>query len=61
MRVIKANSALIQPKDRDYKLKGHKREEHLEIKSDEIAHALRANIRSFVVIEVEEVVDNETS
>lgn len=51
MRIVKANSALIQPKDRDYNRKGLKREEHLEVKSDEIAHALVAGIRSFVVIE----------
>lgn len=31
MKIIKANSALIQPKDRDYKRKGLKREEHLEV------------------------------
>lgn len=51
MKIVRANSALIQPKDRDYNRKGLKREEHLEVKSDEIAHALRAGIRSFVVIE----------
>ncbi len=51
MRIVKANSALIQPKDLDYNRKGLKREEHLEVKSDEISHALRAGIRSFVVIE----------
>lgn len=54
MKIISANSALIQPKDRDYKSKGKRREEHLEVKSDEIAHALRAGIRSYVVIETEE-------
>lgn len=54
MKIVKANSALIQPKDRDYKSKGLKREEHLEVKNDEIAHALRAGIRSYVVIETEE-------
>lgn len=51
MKIIKANSALIQPKDRDYKRKGLKREEHLEVKNDEISHALRAGIRNYVVIE----------
>ncbi len=54
MKIVRANSALIQPKDRDYNRKGLKREEHLEVKSDEVAHALRANIRSFVVIEYDE-------
>lgn len=57
MRIKSANSALIQPKDRDYNRKGKKREEHLEIKSDGIAHALRAGIRSYVVIEIEEDTD----
>jgi len=60
MIIRQANSALIQPKDRDYKRKGKTREEHLEVKSNEIAHALRAGIRSYVVIEYEEV-ENETS
>lgn len=55
MKPISANSALIQPKDRDYKSKGKKREEHLEIKNDEIAHALRAGVRNYVAIEFEEV------
>lgn len=54
MKIITANSALIQPKDRDYNRKGKKREEQLEIKTDEIAHALRAGVRSYVVIEIEE-------
>lgn len=53
MTIKSANSALFQPKDRDYKKKGEKREEHLEVKTDEIAHALRAGVRNFVVIEVE--------
>lgn len=62
MSIVKANSALIQPKYRDYNRKGLKREECLEVKTDEIAHALRAGVRSYVVIEIsEEVVDNETS
>ena len=50
-KVTSAKSALIQPKDRDYKSKGKKREEHLEVKNDEIAHALRAGVRNYVVIE----------
>ena len=53
MKIISANSALVQPKDRDYKSKGGKREEHLEIKNDEISHALRTGVRTFVVIEFE--------
>jgi hypothetical protein len=53
MKIISANSALVQPKDRDYKSKGKKREEHLEVKNDEIAHALRSGIRNYVVIEFE--------
>lgn len=57
MRVISANSALVQPKDRDYKKNGKIREEHLEVKDDEIAHALRAGVRNFVVIEYEESED----
>ena len=60
LKIIEANSALIQPKDRDYRRKGKKREEHLEVKSDEIAHALRAGVRSYVCIKIEEVIDNET-
>ena len=54
MKIISANSALIQPKDRDYKKRGKTREEHLEVKDDEIAHALRAGVRNYVVIEIEE-------
>lgn len=51
MKIVKANSALIQPKDRDYKQKGIKRESHLEIKDDEISHALVTSGRQYVVIE----------
>ena len=51
MKIVKANSALMRPKDRDYNRKGLKRENRLEVKSDEIAHALRASCHSFVVIE----------
>ena len=54
MKIKSANSALIQPTDRDYKSKGKERKEHLEIKNDEIAHALRSGVRNFVVIEFEE-------
>ena len=53
MKIISANSALVQPVDRNYKTKGEKRKEHLEIKNDGIAHALRAGVRNFVVIEFE--------
>ena len=51
MIIVKANSALMQPKDRDYNRKGLKREEHLEVKDDEIAHALITRGNLFVVIE----------
>jgi hypothetical protein len=63
MNIVKANSALIQPKDRDYNRKGLKHEERLEVKTDEIAHAQRAGIRSYVVIEfeTEERSNNEKS
>ena len=54
MKIKSANSALIQPTDRDYKAKGKERKEHLEIKNDEIAHALRSGVRNLVVIEFEE-------
>ena len=54
MKIISANSALIQPADRDYKSKGNKRKEHLEIKKDEISHALRGGVRTLVVIEWKE-------
>lgn len=54
MKIKSANSALLQPVDRDYKTKGKKRKEHLEIKNDGISHALRSGVRTFVVIEFEE-------
>lgn len=37
-----AESALIQPIDRDYKRKGIVRQTHLEVKSDGTSYALRA-------------------
>lgn len=57
MKIISANSALVHPVDRNYKTKGEKRKEHLEVKNDEIAHALRAGVRNFVVIEFEESIN----
>ena len=59
MKIISANSALIQPADRNYKAKGQKRKEHLEIKNDGIAHALRTGVRNFVVIEFEGVASEQ--
>lgn len=61
MKIVKANSALIQPKDRDYNRKGLKREEHLEVKSDEISHALVARGDTYVVIEYDESENCEVS
>lgn len=58
LKLISANTACLQPRDRDYKKKNKPREPHLEIKSDGIAHALRAQAlttKMFVVIESEEV------
>ena len=60
MRISKANSALIQPKDRDYKKKRLPRQSHLEVKNDEIAHALTTGGNQIVVIEYIESVENET-
>ena len=54
MKIVSANSALIQPVDRNYKAKKAKREEHLEIKNDGLAHALRTGVKNLVVIEFEE-------
>ena len=53
--IIYANSALIQCKDRDYKRKGKKREEHLEIKTDEISHCLKAQSMHKMCVVIEEV------
>lgn len=39
--IVSAESALIQPVDRDYKRKGSARQIHLEVKNDGISHALR--------------------
>lgn len=39
--IVNAESALIQPVDRDYKQKGSARQVHLEVKNDGISHALR--------------------
>ena len=57
MQIKEANSACLQPKDRDYKKHGKSREPRLEVKSDGIAHALRAialTTKYFVVIEYED-------
>ena len=45
MIIQNAESVLLQPLDRDYKSKGMKRKEHLEVKIDGISHALRAGDR----------------
>ena len=42
--------ALLQPKDRDYRLHGGGREVHLESFGKDISYALRASILPFVVI-----------
>lgn len=59
MRVIDVQSALIQPKDRNYKKHGKKREDHLEIRRDGIAHTLKTGAggtgaKNYVVISYEE-------
>lgn len=65
MRIIDAQSALIQPVDRDYKKHGKKREERLEVKRDGLAHTLKSQqggrgARNYVVITyIEEVSDGE--
>lgn len=38
--IVSAESALIQPVDRDYKRKGSARQIHFEVKNDGISHAL---------------------
>lgn len=53
----KANTACLQPKDRNYKKHDKPREPRLEVKGDGIAHALRSQAlttKYFVVIEYEE-------
>lgn len=47
--IINAQSALLQPVDRDYNLNGGTREEHFEVKQDGISHALRAGQNTFVL------------
>lgn len=42
-------AGLIQPKDRDYKLHNGTREEHLEIRDDDLSYALRTSICPCVV------------
>lgn len=46
--VVEPQSCLIQPKDRNYNIKGEKRETHIEIKNDGIAHALRTKAETMV-------------
>ena len=46
--VVEPQSCLIQPKDRNYKLKNLQRETHVEIKDDGISHALRTNAQTMV-------------
>lgn len=47
--VNEPNTALIQPKDRDYKKKGLKRETQIEVKNDGISHSLRTHGETYVV------------
>lgn len=49
-----AESALIQPIDRDYKRKGIVRQTHLEVKSDGTSYALRAGGQTMVLIKKED-------
>lgn len=49
-KIISAHSALLQPIDRDYNYNGGQRQEHFEVKQDEISHALRAGQSTFVLI-----------
>lgn len=50
MIIQNAESVLLQPLDRDYKSKGIKRKEHLEVKTDGISHALCAGGQTMVFI-----------
>lgn len=47
--IVNAESALIQPLDRDYNKKGRPRKVHLEVKNDGISHALRAGGQTLVL------------
>lgn len=49
--IVNAESALIQPVDRDYKQKGSARKVHLEVKNNGISHALRVGGQTMVLIE----------
>ena len=54
-----AESALIQPVDRDYKQKGSARQVHLEVKSDGISHTLRVGGQTMVLIKREDCENEE--
>ena len=57
--IVNAESALIQPVDRDYKQKGSARQVHLEIKNDGISHALRVGGQTMVLIKRKDCEDEE--
>lgn len=44
---------LIQPKDRKYKLKNTRREEHIEIRKDGVVYALRTSVIPVVIEQTE--------
>ena len=59
MVITNAQSALLQPIDRDYNLNGGVRQEHFEVKRDGISHALRAGQSTFVLITTEPNIRSE--
>lgn len=57
--IVSAESALIQPVDRDYKRKGSARQIHFEVKNDGISHALRVGGQTMVLINRKDCEDEE--
>lgn len=48
--IVKAESALLQPEDRDYKLHNKMRNEHLEILGNGFCYCIRAGIMTYALI-----------